>query len=175
MRDRGPGSVRIQSESFVREWSAENPETRANRFASDLLLPAKMFRARLHRQPVMLDTVRQLAEVFCTRVTATAIRLVEYGDLPAALICNGSRKMEWFFPSSEVKNKIFLENRPGKGSIAEALLRGDRSEWTPCEVRSDIWFTNRNAGNHWVHEDSIPVSDGSVLSLVWWKDETQLI
>jgi hypothetical protein len=160
---------------WKREWSAENPETRANRFASDLLLPAKMFRARLHRQPVTFDTVRQLAEIFCTSITATAIRLVEYGELPAILVCSGPQKREWFVPNSEVKGKIFLENRPGKGSIAEALLRSDRSDMSPREVRSDAWFTYRNAANHWVHEDSVPVSDGSVLSLLWWKDETQLI
>lgn len=175
MRDRGQVAFQCKSENFVRDWSAESPETRANRFASDLLLPAKMFRARLRRQPVTFDTVRQLAEVFCTSITATAIRLVEYGDLPSILIYNSSRKMEWSFPSSEVKSKIFLESRPGKGSIAEALLRGDRSDMSPREVRSDAWFTHRNAGSYWVHEDSIPVSDGSVLSLLWWKDETQLI
>ncbi len=120
MRDRGQLAFQCKSENFVREWSAENPETCANRFASDLLLPAEMFRARLHRQPVTFDTVRQLAEIFCTSVTATAIRLVEYGELPAILICSGPRKREWFVPNGEVKGKIFLENRPGKGSIAEA-------------------------------------------------------
>jgi Zn-dependent peptidase ImmA (M78 family) len=175
MRDRGQVAFQCKKENFVREWSAENPETRANRFASDLLLPAKMFRAHLHRQPVTFDTVRQLADVFCTSVTATAIRLVEYGELPAILVCSGSRKREWFVPNGEVKGKILLENRPGKNSIAEALLIGDRSDMLPREVRSDAWFTHRNAANYWVHEDSIPVSDGSVLSLLWWKDEAQLI
>jgi Zn-dependent peptidase ImmA (M78 family) len=175
MRDRGQVAFQCKSENFVREWSAENPETRANRFASDLLLPAKMFRVRLHGMPVTFDTVRHLAGVFCTSITATAIRLVEYGELPAILICNGFRKREWFVASSEVRNKIFLGSRPGKGSIAEALLRGDRSDLVPREVRSDAWVSHRNASNHWLHEDSIPVSDGSVLSLLWWKDETQLI
>jgi Zn-dependent peptidase ImmA (M78 family) len=175
MRDRGQVAFQCKKETFVREWSAENPEKRANRFASDLLLPAKMFRTRLHRLPVTFETVRQIADVFCTSLTATAIRLVEYGDLPAILVCNGPRKREWFVTNSEVRSKIYLEGRPQKGSIAEALLRGDRSDMAPHEVRSDAWFDHRNAANHWVHEDSIPVSDGSVLSLLWWKDETQLI
>jgi Zn-dependent peptidase ImmA (M78 family) len=175
MRDRGQVTFQCKSENFVREWSAENPESRANRFASDLLLPAKMFRMRLHGLPVTFDAVRQLAGVFCTSITATAIRLVEYGELPAILVCNGSRNRDWFVASSDVRNKIFLESRPGKGSIAAALLRSDRSDMVSREVRSDVWFNHRNAANHWVHEDSIPVSDGSVLSLLWWKDETQLI
>jgi Zn-dependent peptidase ImmA (M78 family) len=175
MRDRGQVAFQCKNESFVREWAAENPETRANRFASDLLLPPKMFRARLHGMPIIFDTVRQLGDVFCTSLTATAIRLVEYGELPAILVCSGPREREWFVASSEVRGKIWLENIPGKGSTAEALLRGERSDILPREVRSDAWFTHRNSANHWVHEDSIAVSDGSVLSLLWWKDETQLI
>ena len=77
--------------------------------------------------------------------------------------------------NGEVKGKIWLEKRPLPGSIAEALLRGDRSDISAREVRSDAWFGHRNAPNHWIHEDSILVSDGSVLSLLWWKDESQLI
>ncbi len=175
MRDRGRVAFQCKNESFVRDWSADNPETRANKFASDLLLPAKMFRTRLHRQPVTFETVRALADVFCTSLTATAIRLVEYGDLPAVLVCNGPRRREWFVCSSEVRHKVYLEPRPQQGSIAEAMLRGDQSDIQPREVRSDAWFTHRNARNYWVHEDSLQLSDGSVLSLLWWKDERQLI
>ena len=95
--------------------------------------------------------------------------------LPAILVCNGPRKREWFVTNSEVRGKIYLEFSPQKGIIAEARLRCDRSEMAPHEVRSDAWFDNRNADNYWIHEDSVPVSDGSVLSLLWWKDEAQLI
>jgi hypothetical protein len=77
--------------------------------------------------------------------------------------------------NGEVKGKIWLENRPLRGSIAEALLHGDQSDSSAREVRSDAWFSHRNAANHWIHEDSILVSVGSVLSLLWWKDESQLI
>ncbi len=175
MRDRGRVAFQCKNERFVRDWSADNPETRANKFASDLLLPAKMFRARLHRQPVTFETVRALAEVFCTSLTATAIRLVDYGDLPAVLVCNSPRRREWFVCSSEVRHKVYLEPRPQPGSIAEAMFRGDISDIDPRDVRSDAWFTHRNAQNYWVHEDSLQLSDGSVLSLLWWKDERQLV
>jgi Zn-dependent peptidase ImmA (M78 family) len=175
MRDRGQLGFQCKNESFIREWSIGNPETRANRFASDLLLPARMFRARLHQMPVTFQSVRQLATIFCTSRTATAIRMIEYGDLPAILVCNGPLKREWFVQSSEVKGKIWLENRPGKGSVAEALLRDTRTVISPREVRSDAWFNARNAANHWVHEDSVRASDGSILSLLWWKNESQLI
>lgn len=175
MRDRGRVTFQCKSKDFVREWSLENPETRANRFASDLLLPPKMFRTRQRGLPATFETVEQLAKIFCTSLTATAIRLVEHGDLPAVLVCNGPEKREWFVSNSEVRGKVFLEHRPGRGSVAEALLRGNRNETRAQEVRSDTWFNVRNAANHWIHEDSLMTSDGSVLSLLWWKDESQLI
>lgn len=175
MRDRGQVAFQCKNKDFVHEWTSENPETRANRFAGDLLLPPKMFRAQQHRLPVTFDSVRQLAKTFCTSLTATAIRLVEHGDLPAVLVCNGPEKLEWFVPNPEVRGKVFLEKRPRNGSVAEAMLRGNRDEAGSREVRSDAWFNGRNAANHWVHEDSLMTSDGSVLSLLWWKDESQLV
>ena len=175
MRDKGKVTFQCKSKEFVREWSSENPETRANRFASDLLLPPKMFRARQTRMPVTFESVHLLAKAFCTSLPATAIRLVEYGDLPAILVCNGPEKLEWFVPSSEVRGKVFLEKRPGRGSIAEELLRGQTSAASAREVCSAAWLNDRNAVNYWLHEDSLMTTDGSVLSLLWWKNESQLI
>jgi len=44
MFDRGKVSLYSCEENlFLREWSKNNPEARANRYASDLLLPLRMF------------------------------------------------------------------------------------------------------------------------------------
>src|SRR5579863_2756468 len=83
MRDRGTASFRCDEQVFVREWSVDNPEKRANRFASDLLLPAKMFRPLSEGLPITFASVQQLADVFKMSLSATAIRLVEYGSYPA--------------------------------------------------------------------------------------------
>jgi hypothetical protein len=115
MRDRGQIAFQCQNKTFVKEWSAENPETRANRYASDLLLPGKMFRAQIHRRPVTFETVKDLGQLFSTSLTATAIRTVEYGELPAVLVCNSPQKREWFVAGGEVRNKLWLEPRPKNG------------------------------------------------------------
>src|SRR5215471_9902800 len=59
MRDRGQLSFKCEDKSFVRNWSESSPETRANRFASDLLLPIAMFRPRARGLPVTFAAVRQ--------------------------------------------------------------------------------------------------------------------
>ena len=175
MKDRGQVAFQCQDKTFIKEWSAENPETRANRFASDLLLPAKMFRTNAHAKPITFETVKDLSKLFCTSLTATAIRLVEYGDQPAILVCHGQQEREWYVSSSGARNKIWLESHPGEGSLAYTLLRGKAKSLQAAEVRSDAWFNHRNARNYWIFEDSRLLADGIVLTLLWWKDETQLI
>lgn len=100
---------------------------------------------------------------------------MEYGDFPAILVCNSPQKREWYVPSGEVRSKIWLQDRPGYGSLAYALLRGEAKSIPAKDVGSDAWFNHRNAQNHWIHEDSKLLADGIVLTLLWWKDETQLI
>lgn len=175
MKDRGQVAFQCLDGVFVREWSSANPETRANRFASDLLMPGKMFRQYASGRSITFETVQSLATTFCTSLTATAIRLIEYGDLPGMLICNSRGKREWFIASSDVKGKIWPEPQPGTGSIAHALLKGEGKSFQPKDVGSDEWLNHRNARNYWIHEDSRLLSNGIVLTLLWWKDEKQLI
>lgn len=111
MRDRGRVSFQCTNSTFVREWSAENPETRANRFTSDLLLPPRMFRPRAKGLPVTFESVRQLAETFTTSLTATAIRLIEYGELPI-----GSTAA--LYPVY-LRGGAFLAERKGREAAAE--------------------------------------------------------
>jgi hypothetical protein len=52
---------------FVKEWATENCETRANRYVGDLPLPGKMFRARIHKQPVTFETNQRPRPVLLRR------------------------------------------------------------------------------------------------------------
>src|SRR5579863_1590980 len=44
MYDRGKASFSCEERQFVQDWSKNNPESRANRYASDLLLPVPIFK-----------------------------------------------------------------------------------------------------------------------------------
>lgn len=88
MYDRGKLSFSCEENKLIREWSRTNPEAAANRYASDLLLPVPLFKPRAYAyKAINFNTVRKLATTFETSLTATAIRLVEHGPLPAAVIC----------------------------------------------------------------------------------------
>lgn len=175
MNDRRQIAFTCAYENYVRGWWAANPETRANRFASDLLLPLSMFQPRSYRLPVTFESVRNLADTFKMSLTATAIRLVEHGGLPAMLVCNSPQKKEWFVASSEVKGRLWPLVRPGQGATALSLLREMSEHKGPIDVRSDHWINHPSADRYWIKEDSLRLKEGTVLSLLWWEDEQQLV
>jgi len=173
MRDRGTAAFLCDDKMIDGEWSKENPEKRANRFASDLLMPPKMFRPLAKGLPITFTTVQELAGVFKMSLSATAIRLVEYGSYPAMLICNGSEGRRWYVPSSDVERRLWPVDRPGQWTHASGILSGKSRASGPHDVRADEWIKNFRADQYWVKEDSIMWSSGTTLSLIWWEDERQ--
>jgi hypothetical protein len=175
MCDRGRVAFKCDYESYVRGWWAANPETRANRFASDLLLPLSMFQPRARGLPVTFASVRTLADEFNMSLTSTAIRLVEHGGLPSMLICNGPQKKEWFVASPELNGRLWPVARPTQGSVALSLLDNVNENKGPTDVRCDHWINHPRADQYWIKEDSLRLKEGSVLSLLWWEEEKQLL
>jgi hypothetical protein len=154
-------------------WDSIDPERRANRFAADLLLPTFLFRPAARLKPVTFDTVRALADTFTTSLTATAIRLVEEGGLPSILICSddaGSRL--WFTRSSIVPRELWPKQQPGRSTAAQALLKGGAAR-DPVDVDADEWIEHPDSAHYVVREHSMKMGD-RVLTLLWWKDESQL-
>jgi IrrE N-terminal-like domain len=176
MADRGGVSHFVCSEKqLASEWSRNNPETRANRFAGGLLLPTEMFREDARNCDVTFAVVGSLANRYQTSLTATAIRLVELGSFPSMLISfqRGSKRWEWHMRSPMVPKELWPADLPSSEALAYDLLQGS-SDCAPCEVGSWGWFEHPDADRFSVHEDSIRVMD-RVLSLLWWKDESQLL
>lgn len=175
MRDRGRVAFRCDYGAYVRSWQATNPETLANRFASDLLLPLSMFRPRSHKLPVTFASVQKLANEFQMSLTSTAIRIVEHGGLPSMLVCNGPHRREWFVASSGVQGRLWPVTRPGCGSLASSLLGSLDMARGPADIRCDQWINHPRAHRYWIKEHSLRLNEGSVLSLLWWEDEGQLL
>jgi len=59
-------------------------------------MPEFMFRLRAEKRPMIFDTASDLADTFDTSLTATSIRLVDYGAYPAMLVCSDRRGVRWF-------------------------------------------------------------------------------
>jgi hypothetical protein len=176
MADRGKvSSFLCQEKVFATEWSEDNPERRANRYAAELLLPKFMFEPRAKNKEITFETVRSLAAEFKTSLTATAIRLVELGSFPAVIVCNEPSRRRWFFRGSDVPDALCLRDNPGAYTCAYNLLRGSSLAEGPTDVQSDGWIVHPGARRYAVREDSLPIGHNLVLSLLWWKNESQLL
>lgn len=176
MMDRGKVASFLCAEKvFVTEWGADNPERRANRYATDLLLPKFMFEPRAKNKDIVFDTVRELARDFQVSLTATAIRLVELGSFPAMIVCNEYGHRRWFFRGSDVPDVLWPRDTPGAYTSAYDLLRGSTKLEGSVDVQADGWINHPLARQYTLREDSIKIGDHFVLSLLWWKDERQLL
>jgi Zn-dependent peptidase ImmA (M78 family) len=176
MIDRGKVASFICTDKvFAAEWGADNPERRANRYATELLLPKFMFELRAKNKDIVFDTARELAWDFQVSLTATAIRLVELGSFPAMIVCNELGRRLWFIRGSEIPEVLWPRDTPGAYTSAYDLLRGSGKVEGPVDVQADGWITHPLARGYTLREDSIKIGEHFVLSLLWWKDERQLL
>ncbi len=171
MRDVGKVAFGCNPDASIGKGES-NPETLANRYASDLLLPNFMFEPRATNRPMTFATVSDLAAVFDTSLTATAIRLIDLGSFPAILVCSSRSKVEWFCRGSDVPKSLWPQV-PGRTTFASDLFKGLGCGETAGEVSSDQWFSS--VRRHEVHEDSRRHGPDTVLTLLSWKNEDPLI
>jgi IrrE N-terminal-like domain len=176
MRDRGRVAYQCEGKDFTGEWGEENPERRANRYATDILLPEFMFLPRAKNRPITFQTVQELSSEFSTSLTATAIRLVEYGSFPAMIACYSSNGRRWFIRGEDVPSFLWPVQRLERSTLAYSLLDSQNVIRTgPAELYADSWITHSDSHNYKIVEDSIKVSGDQVITLLWWQDERQLL
>jgi Zn-dependent peptidase ImmA (M78 family) len=176
MLDRGRVASFVCAEQiFASEWGGDNPERRANRYATDLLLPEFMFTPRAKNQPITFASVRRLATIFQTSLTATTIRLVELGSFPSLIVCHTLQQRRWFIRGPDLPEAMRLRDKPGAYTAAYDLLRGSAASEGSIEVQADGWIAHPESRRYLLREDSIRIGDLYVLSLLWWKDERQLL
>jgi len=175
MRDRGKVAFSCTEQKLLREWGDDNPERRANRYAADLLLPRKMFEGHARGLPAVFTSARSLAQTFETSLTATAIRLVDIGSFPSMILCTEATGRRWFFSSPILPSEIRPLSKPGPGAVATRLLMAKGNATGPESVDADDWIDHVDASRYSLIEDSIPMSGGLVLTLLWWKDEAQIL
>jgi len=176
MMDRGKVASFVCVEKlFATEWVNDNPEKRANRYAVDLLLPRFMFEPRSKNHDITFETVKPLAKAFNTSLTATAIRLVELGSYPAIIVCSEPGRRRLFIKGPDVPEELWPRDIPGAYTCAHDLLNGTATEEGPTDVQADGWITHPLSRQYSIREHSLKIAYDLVLSLLWWKDERQLL
>ena len=132
-----------------------------------------MFSKYARGKDITFATAIELAGVFTTSITATAIRLVQAG-LPAMMICTEKGLRKWFIRGPDIPESIWPRESPTAYTVAADLMKGKQAT-TPNEIRADAWIDRRGSRNYFLIEDSRSLSPTTILTLLWWKNERQLI
>ena len=175
MQDRNRVGFACTNTLFRSQWGSINPEKAANEFAADLLLPHTIFGRYSYASPITLDAVRKLAMIFETSLAATAIRLVQHGSFPAMVIYLTQGIRKWCVAGPDVPSALSPRETPSRNTIAGELLRGGNASLKPESVQADGWITHPRSEWYELMEDSVRFRDGSILTLLWWKNEKQII
>ncbi len=173
MCDRGRTAFACAENAFVREWTQDNPERRANRYAADLLLPTSFFKADVRGMDMTLATARQMAERYSTSLTSTVIRLVELGSFPALVVCTERGWRKWFVRGPDLPDNLWPVEKLKQQSAAFDLFTSGAAAG-PLDVEASSWFDGEGTRNYSICEDSLR-SGEFIISLLWWKDERQLL
>lgn len=178
MHDRGTLAFRCDERAFYEQWFTQtvNVEERANRFATELLLPESMFAPRVAGLPITLETAREVARIFEMSLTATAIRLVELGSYPAMVYCTRGGRRHWFRASPDFPDNLWPREWPGERTLAHELLKNHQHrELGPRAVSSGGWLEHQNAACCRVQESSVRMTSHLILTLLWWENEDGLV
>ena len=174
MYDRGLIGLSCTERTLASDWGGNGIERRANLYAADLLLPAGMFRGDAREVPPTLESAEDFASRYRTSLSATAIRLVDHGAFPSMVVFTERTSRKWFHRSPDLPKTIWPVDGPESGSIAARLHAKPKSGIHSESVPAELWLEAADR-DHWLHESSLVVAEGVVLTLLWWEDEEQLI
>lgn len=149
-----------------------NPESVADQFASDLILPSYILNPMLSQYRALnLKTVREIATVFGASMTATAIKLIQTNRFHAMLVCHGKLGRQWFLRPPCVPDRWFPQDDLDRESYAFEALHGVGVEQLhPRKIGADAWFDRPEAKNYEMFEHTFPLPNDQVLTLLTFTD-----
>jgi len=174
VNDRGKNlTYRCTTDDMRRRWGStyslrERIEARANSFSARLLMPDHILPRFQDGLDVTAGSIDRLASIFNVSRTSMAIRFVETSQLPCMLVCwskNGSRR--WFARNSIVPEHIWPHKKILNTTATFIQSNGQ-------EVDADKWISTDSATDFSIIE-SVFTNGFDMLTLIWWKDEDQLL
>ena len=118
---------------------AQDREHDANRFASALLMPTKLFAPRCNAKPCFA-TVEALVEAFKASLTATALRYIDFCKELGAVVYSKSRRIKWYRGSKDFELHVKVGDEVDSYSIADDCFSGKTVQRRPTRVDASCWL-----------------------------------
>jgi Zn-dependent peptidase ImmA (M78 family) len=150
-----------------------DPERQADAFASDLILPSYLVRPTIARfKKAALAYAREIMEEFKTSMTATLLKILNENYFPILLVCHGKDRRRWFRRADMVPKWWFPREDLDPETFAfEILHNGANEDKFPRKNGAGAWFEFRNVDRYEIQEQSFPLPNDEVLTLLTIPNE----
>jgi Zn-dependent peptidase ImmA (M78 family) len=166
-----PGQQEVSApckQQRIENWDADlyRPELEANRFAAEILMPRGLMAEFVQSEP-SLESIRSIAQLCGTSLTASAVRLITLTPHRAAVVWSQDQKILWskqsegfvrWIRKGEVRENSFAAQCYRKQSVPDQLAPVPASVWLyekGLQERAQIWEQSVGLKNY-----------GAVLSLL---------
>ena len=172
------GSTLMCADSALRTRSSDAAriEWEANDFATELLMPFRLFSRDVERRDVSFQTVATLSssDMYNVSLTAAAWRLVETCREVCALVVSIDGKVAWSVRSNSWRLPLPDVGRPVPvGTMAAAVLQGERPISRAEALDPLTWLSS--ADGRWVASEDLRLFESThaiprlnqIISLLW--------
>lgn len=171
--DREKQVFHCKESTLLEQWAAQSIETRANRFASDLILPRRLFEPRAQNLDPTFESVEVLRRKFNASLTATAIKFVECSSYSCMLCCYVEGHYKWCVRSEFFPERLWPRSLMSSGTLAS---KAHEKTISAAPVSVNCWFDDPRISNGRIIEDSrYSKSLRSTLSLLWWREKFPIL
>jgi len=151
-------------------------ESEANQFAAELLMPAELFSEKAIVEKFSFEHLRNLAKLFNTSITATAIRYAQYGNIPIGIVYSQNNFIRWFSSSDKFIYPFFkIKEAVPSGTVASRYFKSGTIVKEP-KVILPLWFSDYNTKSDvYFYEHCFPFKKlNSTLSFIWLCEDYQV-
>lgn len=159
--------------SFMEWYHGSSFEVQANEFASEFLMPTKLFITEAKKHKFFdFEVIRSLAAHFQTSVTSTLIKFITSGTHPVAAVYSINGKVEWQSFGSDFIFKRFKSRKKMQiptGTVASDILKGKATPMKKEMVPAFYWFEIfDNQRDIYLYEECFFIqSQNGIISLLW--------
>jgi hypothetical protein len=166
------GSVRPCSEGDLFRYEEGNREAEANWFAAELLMPGRLFASHCDVPEPSFDAMKQIASVFHTTLTATAIRFVQLSSERCTLVWSEAARVRWAVRSPDFPAWVERDRQLSANSHAADVFKNRPLPIGFQPVPQNAWLDRRVVGGRDLMEETLAFTRlGAALSMLWLPTE----
>ena len=147
-------------------------EVEANQYATELLMPSKLFVERVTNKKLNLNLIKNTANYFQVSCTSCALRYIKLGDYPSMVVFVEDSIVQWKQASEDFPFQFLpLYNKVPVYTVAGDFFNGNGLEDNPVLVDVIEWFPEdfeAQKKSKWqIYEQCFQVSENGVISFLW--------